>query len=65
MVSSRDYALVCRIVGSGNVLISYTVDRLATEMRISHKRARYIVRATLDKRLIITDSNFRLHVNNA
>ena len=56
---------VLQIVGnaSNGIKISEVVNALATNCRILTPKARYIVRAVLDRGKIRTDSKFRLHLN--
>jgi hypothetical protein len=55
---------VLNIVGnaSNGVKISDVVNTLATNCHILPPKARYIVRAVLDREKIHTDSKFRLHL---
>jgi hypothetical protein len=63
-IADNEFNEVLQIVGnaSNGVKISDVVNTLAMNCHIEHPRARYIVRAVIDRSNIHTDSKFRLHL---
>jgi hypothetical protein len=64
LIKDNEFNEVLKIVGnaSNGVKISDVVNTLAKNCHIDHPRARYIVRAVIDRSYINTDSKFRLHL---
>jgi hypothetical protein len=64
LIADNEFNEVLQIVGnaSNGVKISEVVNALAMSCQILSPRARYIVRAVLDRGRIHTDSKFRLHL---
>jgi hypothetical protein len=65
-IEDKEFNEVLKIVknASKGVKISDVVNTLAINCHILHPRARYIVRAVLDRGKIRTDSKFMLHSIN-
>jgi hypothetical protein len=65
-IADNEFNEVLQIVGnaSNGIKISEVVNALAMSCQILYPRARYIVRAVLDRGGIHTDSKFRLHLTD-
>jgi hypothetical protein len=63
-ITDNEFNEVLTIVdnASNGAKISEVVNALAMNCHIEHPRARYIVRAVIDRGGIHTDSKFRLHL---
>ena len=64
-VSTDEINEVVNIVSqAGSIKISTVVSNIAVKLCVSYPTARFIVRAVLDRELIVTNSKFELYTYN-